>query len=105
MRAGLLNEIIELWKPFVSKNEVGASTTTYKKDEVLRANVRHNNMNRSVQENEVFYDTTKTFIIRRYVSIDETYRIKYQGQTYRVISIEDDRQQNQKIIIADRVNE
>ena len=105
MRAGLLNEIIEIWRPFIYKNEVGSSTTIWKKDEILRANVKHNNMNRSVQVNEVFYDQTKVFIVRRYVDIDENCRIKYQDKFYRIISIDSNRELNQKTIICDRVNE
>ena len=105
MRAGLLNEIIEIWRPFIYKNEVGASTTVWKKDEILRANVKHNNMNRSVQVNEVFYDQTKIFTVRRYVDIDENCRIKYQDKFYRIISIDSNRELNQKTIICDRINE
>lgn len=105
MRAGLLSEIIERWRPFTTKNAVGASTTDWRLEDVLRANVRHNNMNRGVQENEVFYDMTKTFIVRRYVEIEETDRIKFQGVFYRIISIEDSREFNQKTIICERVNE
>ena len=62
-------------------------------------------MNRSVQVNEVFYDQTKVFIVRRYVDIDENCRIKYQDKFYRIISIDSNREQNQKTIICDRVNE
>ena len=42
---------------------------------------------------------------RRYVEIEETDRIKFQGVFYRIISIEDSREFNQKTIICERVNE
>lgn len=105
MQAGLLNEIIEIQIPMSTINEFGSTKITYSKWITTRANVRQNGQNRSIQENEVFYDVAKTFIIRSYIDIQESHRIVYQGKPYRIVSIDYDRHNNCKTIVADLINE
>ena len=60
---------------------------------------------REIQNNEIFYDYSKTFVVRMYVDVLDTDRIKYGDKYYRVISIEPDAHQMQKTILAELVNE
>ena len=60
---------------------------------------------REIQNNEIFYDYSKTFIVRMYVDVLDTDRIKYDDKYYRVISIEPDLHLQQKTILAELVNE
>ena len=60
---------------------------------------------REIQNNEIFYDYSKTFVVRMYVDMLDTDRIKYGDKYYRVISIEPDLHLQQKTILAELVNE
>lgn len=54
MQAGLLNKQVEIYKPIIITNEVGASTTKWVYVRTTKANVRNIGMNRGQQLNEVF---------------------------------------------------
>lgn len=103
--AGLLNRQIEVYKAVTLTNTVGSTTTKWTKMFETRASVRQTGMNRGQQVNEIFYPTTREFIIRSYHSIDEFHRIKYQNNFYRIVSIDRRRETNDILIIADLVNE
>ncbi len=60
---------------------------------------------REILNNEIFYDYSKTFVVRIYVDVLDTDRIKYCDKYYRVISIEPDWHLQQKTILAELVNE
>lgn len=105
MQAGLLNRTIEVYKPLSLTNAVGSNTIQWTKMYETRANVRQTGMSRGQQVNEIFYPTTKEFIIRSYHHIDEFHRIKYQNNMYRIISIDKRREMNDIVIVADLVNE
>ena len=105
MQAGLLNRQIEVYKPVTLTNTVGSTTIKWTKAFETRANVRQTSMSRGQQVNEIFYPTSKEFIIRSYHHIDEFHRIKYQNNMYRIVSIERRREMNDILIIADLVNE
>lgn len=103
--AGLLNRQIEVYKPITLTNAVGSKSITWTKMFETRANVRQTNMSRGQQVNEIFYPTSKEFIIRSYHHIDEFHRIKYQNNMYRIVSIDRRREMNDILILADIVNE
>ena len=103
--AGLLNKRIEVYKPVTVTNAAGYTSIKWTKVFETRANVRQTGMSRVQQINEIFYPTTKEFIIRSYHQLDEFHRIKYQNNFYRIISIDRRREMNDILIIADLVNE
>ena len=103
--AGLLNKRIEVYKPVTLTNAAGYISIKWTKVFETRANVRQTGMSRVQQINEIFYPTTKEFIIRSYHQLDEFHRIKYQNNFYRIISIDRRREMNDILIIADLVNE
>lgn len=105
MQAGLLNRQIEVYKPVTLTNTVGSTTIQWTKMYDTRASVRQTGMSRGQQVNEIFYPTTKEFIIRSYHHIDEFHRIKYQNNFYRIVSIDRRRETNDILIISDIVNE
>lgn len=104
MQAGLLNEIIEIYKPELSVNEFGEQIQTYVKCYETKARVIHSAGSRNIENNEIVNNYSKTLQIRYYVDINETYQIKYQGKMYRVTSIEEVRQYNYKEIIVELIN-
>ena len=105
MRAGILNETIAVYRLVESKSDFGDISTSYEKAFTTRARVEHKLGTRTVQNDEIFYDYSKTFIIRYYVDVIDTDRILYGSKYYRVISIEPDRQKQQKTVLTELVNE
>ena len=53
--------------------------------------MEHKLGNRTIQNNEIFYDYSKVFTVRTYVDILDSDRIKYGNRFYRVVSIEPDK--------------
>lgn len=105
MRAGLLNETISIYRQMESQSDFGDISTSYQKVGTTRAKVEHKLGNRTLQNNEIFYDYSKTFFVRYYVDVVDTDRIKYGNKFYRVISIEPDKQKQQRTILTELVNE
>jgi head-tail adaptor len=105
MKAGILKEKIEIYAPTVETTEYGNSRTVYSLHYTTRASVQYNSGTRTNQNDEIFYPVTKTFIVRHYVPVTEPMRIKHDGKTYRIISIEPNKYYNDKEIITELVNE
>lgn len=105
MRAGLLQELIEIWKPTITVNDVGEQTTTYSKNATIKARVLHNSGNRTVENDEVVYPYTKNIQVRIYQDISDFDRIKFDGKFYRIQSIETDKTLQCKNIIMEVINE
>lgn len=105
MQAGLLKEYITILKPNLSKNEYGEQIQEYIKSSETKSQVRFNNGNKSISNDEVVSNYVKTFIVRRYIEVNENYIIEWNKKKYRILSIEDNRQFNYKQIIAELINE
>lgn len=105
MRAGLLNEMIIVYRQQENQSEFGDISTSYEPHLSTRAQVNHSLGNRTIQNNEIFYDYSKTFVVRGYVDVMDTDRILYGNKYYRVISIEPDFKLQQKTILTELVNE
>lgn len=105
MRAALLDSPIGVYKPKSIVNDYGEELLTYDLEYSTRARVLNSSGNRTYENNEIYFDYRKTFHIRIYHKIDETYRIKYNDKFYRILSIELNKQQQNKVIITELVNE
>lgn len=105
MQAGLLNRIIEIYKPITTTNEVGAKSIKWVYIRQTRAHVRQLGQNRGQEINEIVYPTTKEIIIRAYHNIDEFYRIKYDGKMYKIISIDNRHDFNDIVLLCDVIND
>ena len=105
MRAGLLNELIEIWKPTISINSVGEQTTTYSKNATIKARVLHASGNRTVENDEVVFPYTKNIQVRIYQDISDFDRVMYDGKLYRIQSIETDKLLQCKNIYMEVINE
>lgn len=93
MIAGNLNEVIEIEELQVVKNEYGEEQTkNYVHKMRTRAEVRYNSGNRILDNNELFFNYDITFTIRYYHNINELDRIIWNGNKYRIMSIERNRQ-------------
>lgn len=93
MIAGRLNEIITIEELKITKNEYGEEQTdNYIYKFKTRAEVKYNNGNRMVDNNELFFSNDVTFTIRYYHNINELDRVKWDNKYYRIIAIEKNRQ-------------
>ena len=105
MQAGLLKELISIYKPELSSNEYGEQIQNYVRAYITKSQVKFNNGNRGESNGEIVSTYTVTFTIRRYNQIAENYLIKWYDRKYRILSIEDNKQYNYKRIIGELINE
>ena len=105
MIAGRLNEPIKIFHPTVKYNEFGEANEEYKEVYTTRAKVDHNSGARTVESNEIVFDYTKTFNVRSYVPLMETYQIEWQGKKYRILTVEHRREYNDIVVNTEQINE
>lgn len=91
MRAGLLNEVIEILTPTIVKNNYGEETTTWISKCKTRASVLHKAGGKRISNDDIIVDYTKTIQVRYYIDVDEYDRILYDGNLYQILDIESDR--------------
>lgn len=105
-RAGLLNEVINIYSPTSTVNEYGEKIQTYTLSYTTRARVVHTSGNRSNENNEIFYSYQKSFTVRSYVPVTEYDQIEYCNKRYRILTIDNRiKVQNDKVIITELINE
>lgn len=105
MMAGQYNEVIDIFKSIEIENEYGERTVELTHLYTTRAKVEETSGTRANENNEIVYDHTKTFYVRKYVPVCDTSIIVYDGHKYRVITI-DKRKDNQDIkIVTELINE
>ena len=106
MEKGRLKERIYFEKLIVEKDEYGHEVYNYVHSYSTRAEIKYTNGNRLIDNQEIVYDNTRTFIVLSYVPILDTDRIKYRDKYYRILSVNDEyNKHNQKIVIAELINE
>ena len=81
------------------------SLEEYKEVYTTRAKVDHNGGARTVENNEIVFDYTKTFNVRSYVPVTEADRIEWQGKMYRILTTQQRREYNDIMITAELINE
>lgn len=87
MNAALLKHPIEIHELVTEKTEYGTIRSFYRYKCRTRAHIIFNSENQVVSEGEVWFPTNRTFIVRSYVPVTETDRIKYDNKWWRILSI------------------
>ena len=105
MRAGSLNENIEILRSIKERDEYGIDKETWQYYCKTKAAVRYMYGSKTVDVQEVFFAETVEFIIRYYHNIKPTDRIKYYNQLYRIISINPDKRNNSQTLVTELINE
>lgn len=105
MRAGSLNENIEILRSVKERDEYGIDKETWQSFAKTKAAVRYMSGSKTVDVQEVFFAETVEFVIRYYHNIKPTDRIKYYNQIYRIISINPDKRANSQTLVTELVNE
>lgn len=104
-RAGLLNEVIEIYKLNVSKNDYGQEVRTWDLKLSTRAKVSYNTGSRDTENSEITHNYTKSFTVRYYVNVEENDQIKWGGKLYRILEIERSREYQQIVINTELIND
>lgn len=105
MKAGTLKYLIEIYKPIITETEYGDTNVEWEFHYKTHANMMYNSGSRINENNEIFYPTTRTFIVRHYVPVKETMRVKFEDKYYQIVSVNPNKYYNDTEIIADLVNE
>ena len=105
MQAGLLTEKIKIEKPITQQNGFGANAIKWTEFVITRAGVTYSNGNRANENNEIVYTYTVVFKIRYYHEVTEFMRIIWNGQKYRILSIQTDKHKQFKLINAELIND
>ena len=105
MKAGLLKEIINIYKPIVTKSETGAQKLTYELFYVTKSHVMHNSGSRETESGEIFYSISKTFIVRNYIPVNEHMIIEYCSKKFKIISIIPNKYYGDLEIYTEAINE
>lgn len=105
MRAGLLQEDIEILKSTTVTNKYGEQSSIWTVIATTKARLIHDSGARTEINNEIFYAYTKTFQVRYYVNVSEFDRIRWNNQLFRIISIEPNKQQQSLTIKTELVND
>lgn len=106
MRAGQLNEVIQIEKPEIYVDDFGANSTVWKTIiEHTKARVTYNNGNRAIENNEIVFAYEVTFTVRIYHQIKEDMRIIWKNKKYRILSIEESKPLQSLTIRTELINE
>lgn len=104
MRAGMMKELIrfERYKRIV--DGYGDSNVDWVEDEELtRAQVTYNSGNRAEENHEIVNTYNVTFIVRLYHEVSENDRVIWKKKHYRILTINEDKDNQLKRIITELV--
>jgi len=109
MRAGTLKYPVQIWKVMVTQNDYNEQKDVYRLYYNTRANVTYNSGSRTDINNEIVYPKNLTFEVRNYVPVTNFDRLKYNGDYYRILAIEEEDSTLQhsmmKKIVCEKVEE
>ncbi len=105
LRAGLLREKIGLKSATVTRDDYGAEVTTYGDPVYTRARVVFRSGRRGDINNEVQNPYTVEFVIRTNQAVNPKMLITWNGNDYRIITINYEKYKQQQVIVGEVVNE
>ena len=106
MIAGTLTEIIKIWRPRTTINSYGEQVTDYEQVTEERANVKYaSNVGRNEINQAIAYNEQFTFIVYHYVDVRDFDIIEYNGTKYNIVFIQEERMQNIKKIMCEKIYE
>lgn len=105
MKAAQLNERIEIYKQVITRTTSGAANISYEYKCSTRARVNYASGNRTIDNDEIFYNVDRQFIIRHYVPVVDTDEIRWNNQRWRILSIDKNREYHNIQISTTLINE
>ena len=105
MKAGLLNEVVEILRLTATPSEFGGSDAVWAVDRKARANVIHKSGRLELSTSEAFPAGVVVFELHIFQKMAYTDRIRHGGRLYSIEDIEYNRQTRRLIVTTQRVNE
>lgn len=105
MRAGDLKDHIIFQRKKITQSEYGGESVEWEDAISARATVVFKGGKRIVDSNEIFNEYTFTFYVRIYHQVDESMRIKYNGKSYKILSLYKNKDLQGIEIIGELINE
>lgn len=105
MQAGLLNEMIGFYRNESIRDSLGGTSESWVKVFDKRAYIRFKSGARKEANGEIYNTTVNTIMIRICKEVNAKMRIEYDGQKYKILSINHDRKQQATVIEAEVINE
>jgi head-tail adaptor len=87
MNSALLKHPIEIYALVTTKTQYGTIKTEYTKKYDTRSHIIFGSENQVISEGEIFYPINRTFVVRSYVPVTETDRIKWDNKWWKILSI------------------
>ena len=87
MNSALLKIPIDIYELVTTETVYGTIQTSYSLKYSTRAHIIFNNETQTVSEGEIFYPINRTFIVRSYVPVGETDRIRWNDHDWKILSI------------------
>lgn len=105
LRAGLLSDKITIQRAQTVKDDFGGTKTVWQDLYTTRTRKTYRSGNRVNENNEIIFAYTKTFTVRRYVPVQERDRVLWNGQKWRILSLEPSRDKQSIEIVTELINE
>lgn len=103
--SGQLTEVLEFYKVVETQSESGYKSTEEVFMFKVRAERAKNRENYLVDAGELFHSSELTFRLRYRKEIEDTNIVVYEGQRYRVTSLDKYMEENQLTIMLEKINE
>lgn len=103
--SGQLTEVLEFYKVVETQSESGYKSTEEVFMFKVRAERAKNRENYLVDAGELFHSSELTFRLRYRKEIEDTNIVVYEGQRYRVTSLDKYTEENQLTIMLEKINE
>jgi len=103
--SGQLTEVLEFYKVVETQSESGYKSTEEVFMFKVRAERSKNRENYLVDAGELFHSSELTFRLRYRKEIEDTNIVVYEGQRYRVTSLDKYTEENQLTIMLEKINE
>ncbi len=103
--SGQLTEILDFYQVVETQSESGFKHSEEVHMFQVRAERTKNKMEFGVDGDEIFHSSLLTFRLRYRKEIDETNIVVYEGQRYRIISLDKYMKDNQLTIIIAKIND
>lgn len=103
MRAGTLTDTLVVYRPDVRRSATGEQLTEYKEVMSVRCEVVTQSGTRSLVNEAVEFPYRKTFRVRYQNKIDERDRLGWNGKTFRVLSVDANRQLMMTTVTAEEI--
>lgn len=87
MNAALLRNPIDIYQLQNTTTQYGTINPTYTLKYSTRAHIKFNSESQVVSEGEILFPVLRTFVVRAYVPVIETDRIKYDNKWWKITSI------------------